>query len=352
MSGTLGSEDLTPVGAQNLQMKNIGGRVGSYAISTVDIDAWMNEPVIQAPIRTRKARGVKEIIHKIFSDCAVAIQDPFWIDKFNTAAIGKFPHKFSFHDGILTHRKGTKCSVLEVPNNPYEAAPACMEFFRAHGGIFSPADEQSSLELQYTRAHAVLTQQQLTWADANKKVQDCMLSYYITDMKKLMTLKDTETEQLRQTIRLGIANKYFGKHNIRVENNRIHSIQGLLWNDQTRSFYIDPELKPKTTRSYTRKKDGPAAVDPAQKDTIPQFGVKWRKYMESLDKKILRTARRQRRVIINQAGGGVRHLQLITTPTTASPHATSPRTQTALELTPASPVTGDVENDDDDDDDD
>jgi hypothetical protein len=345
MSGTLGSEDLTPVGKQNLQMKNLGGRVGSYAISTVDLDAWMNEPVIQAPIRARKTRGVKEVIHKVFSDCAVATQDPFWVDKFNTAAIGKFPHKFSFHDGVLTYRKGTKCNSLEVPNNPYEAAPACMEFFRANGGIFSPLDEQNSLELQYSRAHAVLTQQQLTWADANKKVQDCMLSYYIMDMKKLMSLNDDESGQLRQTIRLGIANKYFGKHNIRVENNHIHSIEGLLWNNQTRHFYMHPDLKPKITRSYTRKKDGPAAVDPGQKDTIPQFGIRWKKYMESLDKKLLRSNRRQRRVIINQAGGGVRHLQLVTTPTTT--HATSPGTR---ETTPAaSPVTGDIENDDDDD---
>ena len=318
-------------GATNIPMKNLGGRVGSYAISTVNFDSWMNEPIVQAPQRARKTRGVKEVIHKIFSDCAAATQDPFWVDKFNTAAIGKFPHKFSFHDGVLTYRKGAKCENLEVSCNPYEAAPACMEFFRGHGGIFSPIDEQNSLELQYARAHAVLTQQQLIWADANKKVQDSMLSYYVMDMKTLMTLSDSEVEQLRQTIRLGIANKYFGKHNIRVENNRIFSIDGLLWNNQTRVFYINPELKPSTTRSYSRKKDGPPAVDPSQKDTIPQFGIKWRKYMESLDKKVIRTSRRQRRITIVHPGAGqsqVRHLQLVTTPGTTATATSQPEATT------------------------
>lgn len=335
-----GTKPLSMGTGNNIQMKNLGGRVGSYAISTVDFDSWMNEPVIQVPQRSRKTRGNKEIIHKIFAECALVTQDPFWADKFNTAALGKFPQKFSYHDGLLTYRKGAKCQSVEVSNNPYEASHACMEFFRSNGGIFSPADEQNSLELQYARAHAVLTQQQLTWGDANKKVQECMLSYYVINMKSLMALSDAEVEQLRQTIRLGIANKYFGKHNIRVENNRIHSVDGLLWNDELRNFYINPQLKPTSTRTYTRKKDGPPSVDPSQKDTIPQFGVKWGKYIESLDKKIVRNNRRQRRIIVNHPGGQVRHLQLVTT-----------SGSTVVTTTPYTDVTTTDDDIDDDDDD-
>lgn len=329
------TDDSSP-GGQNIQVKNLGGRIGTYAISTVDFNSWMNEPVVQAPMKARRTRGNKEVIHKIFAECAKIIPDPFWTDKFNNAAIGKFPPKFNFHDGIITYRKGAKCHTLEVSNNPLEAASACMEFFRSNGGIFSPLDEQNSLELQYARAHAVLTQQQLTWADANKKVQECMLSYYVTDMKRVMLLRDPEVEQLRQTIRLGIANKYFGKHNIRVEGNRIHSIAGLVWNNETREFYIDPELKPNSTRTYTRKKDGPPAIDPSQKDMVPQFGLKWKKYVESLDKKIIQNSRRQRRIIINQmpVGGTYepRRLQLVTTSTLTTDVPTTDAT-TPKELT-------------------
>ena len=311
--------------ATNIPMKNLGGRVGSYAISTVDMDSWMNEPAAQAPQRSRKTKNSKEVLHKIFSDCALVIQDTFWIEKFNNAAMGKFPQKFNFHDGLLNYRKGAKCHSIEVSNNPYESSHACMEFFRTHGGIFSPADKHHSIELQYARAHAVLSQQQITWGDANKKDQEGMLSYYVTDMKTLMGLNDNEMEQLRETIRLGISNKFFGKHNIRVENNRIHSIEGLLWNNEQRNFYINPELKPNSTRTYTRKKDGAPSIDPSQKDTIPQFGIKWKKYVENLDKKIVRNNRRQRRIIVSQIGTNVRPLKLVTTSDYSIATTTTPR---------------------------
>ena len=73
----------TALEATNIQIKNIEGRVGSYAISTIDFDSLINQPIIQAPQKSRKTKGVKEVIHKIFSDCATVMQDPFWVDKFN-----------------------------------------------------------------------------------------------------------------------------------------------------------------------------------------------------------------------------------------------------------------------------
>ena len=113
-------------GSQNIQMKNLGGHVGSYAISTVDFESWVNEPTVQISQRTKKTKGVKEIVNRIFAECAAIVHDPFWADKFNNAALGKLPHKFNFHDGILMYRKGAKCHRLEVSNNPYESAYACM----------------------------------------------------------------------------------------------------------------------------------------------------------------------------------------------------------------------------------
>jgi hypothetical protein len=324
--------------ASNIQIKNLDGRVGTYAISTVDYDSWINEPITTALQKTRKTRNVKEIVNKIFSDCAAVTYDPFWVDKFNNAAMGKFPSKFTYHDGILTYRRGAKCITLELSNNPHEASHACIEFFHSNGGIFSQIDEQHSLEVQHQRNHNGPVQQ-LAWGDVNKKIQECMLSYYVVDMKSIMNLSNSEVEQLRQTIRLGIADKYFGKHNILVENNRIHSISGLLWNNNNRSFYINPDLKPITTRVYIRKKDGPPPVDPSQKDMIPQFNTKWEKYIESLDKKIIRNNRRQRRITVNHPGGHTLRLQLVPTSSTITP--TTPYTEI---------TTNDYDENDDDDD--
>lgn len=114
-------------------------------------------------LKHEKQKGVKEIIYKIFAECALCINDPFWIEKFNLAAVGKLPSKFTYHDGMLTYRKGAKYITLEVSNNRAEAAYACMDFFRSHGGIFSPMDEQNSLAFQYERANSAINQEKMSW---------------------------------------------------------------------------------------------------------------------------------------------------------------------------------------------
>ena len=168
-----------------------------------------------------------------------------------------------------------------------------------------------------------------------------MLSHYVVRMKELMNLSNMEMEQLRQTIRLGISDKYFGKHNIHVERNRIHSVEGLLWNNEKREFFINPELKPNSTRTYTRNKGGGSVVDPSEKDMIPQFGVKWGKYVESLDRKIMRNNRRARRVTVTQHGSHVKHLHLVKTPGSTTCATSTDATENTTDAT-----TTDVTDDD------
>lgn len=296
------------------QTAKFQGKVGSYAISTVSFDTWTAPPASQTQAKPRKTRGTKEVVHKIFAECASVIQDPFWIDKFTAASFGKLPSKFSFHDNTLSYRKGAKTLSVEISMNPYESAITCMDFFRAHASIFSPMDEQNSREMQYARTQSELEREPLTWADANKKMQDCLVSLYVVEMKGRMGLSNTEVEQLRQTIKLGISTKHFSKNNIHLEDNNIYTIQGLLWNPDKRIFYIDSNSKPAAARSYARKKASSSAVDPGEKDMIPQFTVKWLKYLDAFEKKLLQHARRQRRiVIVNNAGVVPRKMQLVLT---------------------------------------
>lgn len=300
--------------SSNTPGRNFQGQVGGYAISTVNFESWGAGAQPKTQQKARKARGVKEIVHKLFAECAAVTTDSFWADKFTLASYGKLPPKFSFHDNVLSYCKGAKNFSVEVPVNPYDAVQTCTSFFRTHGGIFSPSDERNSLEMQYMRTQSELEQIEMTWADTNKKIQECLLSFYVMEMKSRMGLANIEVDQLRQTIRLGIGNKFFGKHNIKMVDNNIHSIQGLLWNPDKRSFFIDPSLKPITARNYVRKKTGVAAVDPSQKDMIPQFSIKWTKYIECLEKKISQHNRRQRRItIIPNMSMETRGLRMVTT---------------------------------------
>lgn len=276
-----------------------GQKVGSYAISTVNFDSWIKEPVITTQHKNKKTRGIKEVKNPCFLEYIEITQDSFWVEKFTNASIGKFPVKFSYRDGVMYYKKGAKVRSLELSNNKYEAAPSCIEFFRVNGGIFSPIDEQNSIALQNARIQSDLTAP-LTWGSANKKLQECLISYYVMHMKSSMNLKSNEVEQLRRCILLGIFNKYFGKHNIRIEENHIYSIEGLMWDDEAHIFFIDNRIKPVLTRKYTRKLDANNTSDISHKDMIPQFMTRWQKYVDFLDKKMIRINKQRTNIIQQQ----------------------------------------------------
>ncbi len=277
------------------------GKIGSYAIATIDAALWMNEHAKEQKEKPKKSQKNREVVNRIFTECASVIDDPFWIDKFNNAARGKFPQKFCYNNGTLIYRKGSKPPSVEVPNDNIEAAYICMEFFKKYGGIFSPMDAQNSIDIHDEIDNNGYIDP-LTWDTANKKVRDALISYYVLALKSNMTLNDFESKQLRQTINLGIINKFFGKENIIVDNNRIKSIGGLLWNDVDRRFTIDASLKQQQARNYTKSKNkDKIEVDQSNRDTYPQFGLKWAKYIDSLDKKIIKEKRKQNRIIIDHS---------------------------------------------------
>lgn len=268
--------------------RNLHPKVGSVSITTVNFNSWANTPVIASVAKSKKTR-VKEIVNEIFVECAKVTEDPFWVEKFNLAAIGKFPTNFYYHDNVLTYRKGAKNNKVILSSNIREAAHAFINFFRVNKSIFSPLDEQSTLDIQQSNRvnSSSANVEILTWEVATKKLKECLISYFIVDMTTMMNLTSDQGNQLRQIIQVGIFSNLFDKNNITLNNSRIFSIGGLLYDPQNKAFYIDPNLVPSTNRSYPKKK----VVNKMPKDTIPQFNIKWEKYInkyvDQIDKQYL-----------------------------------------------------------------
>jgi hypothetical protein len=265
-----------------MSARNPHSKVGSTSVTTVNFNSWVSTPVAAVTEKTRKTR-VKEIIHPIFTDCAKVTSDPFWVEKFNLAAIGKFPTNFTYHDGTLTYKKGAKTNKVVLSNNIKESAKAFMDFLRTNKSIFSPLDEQTAELNQSNRVASAPAEEYLTWETSGSKIKECLISYYIIDMTRLMNLNTTQANQLRKTINTGIFSNVLDKNNIKLENNRINSIGGLLYDPHNAIFYIDPSLVP-TIKSATKKKP----TNNIPKDSIPQFNLKWEKYInkyiEQIDK--------------------------------------------------------------------
>lgn len=266
------------------QSSGNNSNVGTFAVTTFDFNHWKpTQP--PANVKQRKTRSKKVVVHNIFEKCLEHITDPFWIEKITAASYNKFPRGFGYRDGVLFYKKGNKSQSLEIGNkNYFEAANATIEFMRTNGGIFSTLDKEKST-LMHSNRDAEYEEEELTWANTNKRVHECLISNYVVFMKQQMGLTDNEKEHLRQTVNLGISNKFFTKDNIHITDKQIYLIDGLLWDDESRRFYIDPDLKPAAVRTYTRKRDAGQSLI-CEKETIPQFHSKWTKYIQSLHSKV------------------------------------------------------------------
>lgn len=261
--------------------------VGKQAISTIDFNTWLDEPVKQPVTKKKRVRAIKEIIYPIFVSCANLIEDPFWKTLFHEASVGKFPTKFGYNGKRLIFKPKRICIELATEDIK-KTSEDCMEFFRVHGNIFSSLDEHKSAEYREFLSKQEI---EMTWEKANKKLQECLISYYVMDQKEKRNLNTKETSQLRQTILLAFCGKYIGKHNIHVEDMRITKIDPLLYNTEERKYYIDPKTKPNiprqtkknsTTKPITSDNEFVGNSSTVSKEHIPQYNIKWKKYIKSL----------------------------------------------------------------------
>ena len=266
-----------------MSTRNLHPKVGSVSITNVNFNSWVNTPVVAFTAKSKKTK-VKEIVNEIFVECAKVTEDPVWVEKFNLAAIGKFPTNFYYHDNTLTYKKGAKNTKIILSSNIRDAALSFINFLRVNKSIFSPLDEQSTLNLEFDRINSAPNTEVLTWELVTKKIKECLISHFIIDMTRMMNLLPDQSNQLRKIIQTGIFSNLFDKNNIMLKNDRIFSIGGLLYDPENKIFYIDPSLVPSTNRSYPKKK----VVNNMPKDTIPQFNAKWdryiNKYVEQIDK--------------------------------------------------------------------
>ena len=254
----------------NVQFKTSNLKVGNQAISTIDFNTWIKDT--EVVVKKKKKR--KEIVHKIFSDFANIITDPFWIEKFTNASIGKLPTKFSFNNGVLKYKKGTKTYSKELLNSNLESAYECIKFFNTYG-LFSNNDISKTNE-----QIGEIKTEILTWENANENVKELLIGYYINDMMKVMELTKLEVKQLKQTIMVGISFKLLKKTHFFVEDNRLVKINNILWDDVNRIFFIDESLKSGIKPDNSKYKD-----QSSNKDTNT-ISLIWDKYINILNNKI------------------------------------------------------------------
>ncbi len=233
-------------------------------------------------VKRRRGRN-KHVVHPLFAECATICQDPFWVNILTEAAYGKFPKRFSFQNGNLTHRKGTREMSRTLSTVPAEALASIIDFFRRYESLNSEADKRASyISAAVDVGHGALLDQ-MVWDNYNSHTQQILIRDFIERMTVDYQLSPYESSDLKYNIGHGVFLGTLTGNNIIVADRKIQYINGLHMNpagtNGQRSFYLDPTLV--ATKIPTKRKEvlTDLSVRIPAKDQIPGFHKKWSKYL-------------------------------------------------------------------------
>jgi len=218
----------------------------SYAVTTGKKMSWVSSiPQDTKPRKTRKGKAEPVVLYPIFVECSELTDDIYWKNVFSSASLGKFPRNFTFKNGQLIHKKGTKEHKIEVGDEVVSALMNCLDFFRKLGGLKSDADrENDRLELE----QYIMEQQDpmsMTWADIRakkrKKLVDTHISCFIASVAEEMQLDRAQADQLATTINLGFMLGVLTDDHVEFHG-RIKRINGLSYSVTEDKFILNDPI--------------------------------------------------------------------------------------------------------------
>lgn len=260
---------------KNKNMSVIGMKqtAGQYSMSYSTTLPWKKT----ISLEEKKQKTMKPIIHEIFHDCAKMTDDDFWQSIFMNCARGKFPRCFTFKNNVLTHKKGSKVSTLQLENSKTETFISTMKFFQVMAGIMSTRDRKNLQEIEEEKLSESLNKNQ-KWKDIRlEKYQEVLILEYVNLLTKTYNLSSDDKKELTTVIKKGIMLKYFNNDNILLKDKKIFEIKGLIKNPETGLFDIDSDYI-KNIETYSND----LGIETENSD-IAGFLNNWKKFLESLN---------------------------------------------------------------------
>lgn len=253
-------------------------KTGSYAVSTVYSMPWSKKTA--APVKTKKKRVEKKVVHEIFEFCSELTTDPYWTSVFRECARDKFPRGFSYKNGLMIHRRGNKLKRIPIPNSPYEALSASISFFKESGGLMSATDRKKIQKEEEERLLESISMN-MEWKDIKaERVKEILISEFVNDLARKMKFDNEKKMELVTTVKSGFMLKYFSGKNITMDEGKVIDIEGLVLDKDKNRFYIDPKY---TSKRPGRKVKG-LGIERVNKKPKVSFLNIWEKYLQGLDK--------------------------------------------------------------------
>lgn len=217
------------------------------------------------------------ILHPLFANASAYTHDPFWRDLLIQASMGIFPKNFSYTHGVLVYNDSVNCFTVPISTTePSEIVRLFRSCLQVYGCIYSEMDQWNMISDHMTNSPTgpPLPPSGVSWTSIKKKSQGIIVDKFISREVVAKSLNEEQHMQLRSILSMGISLGFFNKDNIVIDNYDIKVINGLLFDEETRRYSIDPTIKPKTKRVTVSRKTT---------STRPQtYGEKWISYHDSL----------------------------------------------------------------------
>lgn len=191
----------------------------------------------------------------IFSECASFTDDAYWKDLFNECDENRFPKGLRYDEtkNKLYVRADSKTTVYKVPSDARMVYDLMMTIFTDVLHMLSPTDRERRNQEMIEMLH--LDDVEWKQASRSKTSKNLLVSSYVERLSEIYKLTFKECKNLFSLINLAFQFKKISAENVTFDNGEIEHIDGLLYDEATRTFTIEGTDKHPTKTSKTVKQD-------------------------------------------------------------------------------------------------
>ena len=233
------------------------------------------------PTKGKSKRGIKNappILYPVIAQAAELVSDQFWKSILNKAAAGIFSRRFQFENSTITYKVKNKVWTRYVDMSSPEAALSDIMFFMQNtAGIFSPLDVNVKAKL---RKEQVVVAKPIVWSDLRSGKQRVIhVIQFVSTISKSMGLRKDQSDQLEETIRLGMLAGMFNATTIVMVESHIVRIEGLVYNETSGLFEIGANCRSDLKKAKKLKEE-----DDDESTALNYLKI-WRKLMLNFKRK-------------------------------------------------------------------
>lgn len=239
-------------------------------------------------VRSRRTRANAPINNEIFRHMATVVLDPFWKERFGEAADGIFPTKISYSNGVLQYKGFDESTMVLQTNIPSMNAGGVNDistlsmlvaqasdvilFYQTRIQMYSPADIE---RINEAASNQVPTEEELgnVWNKMKPRQREVALIEFVKSEKIARGLTPGQCLELEQLVNLSRQLKYANSDTITVRRYRIVDQSFVIYNPDSKRYYINPEVTKIIKFRNQKKKPG--------KEKLTHF-QKWEEFHRSI----------------------------------------------------------------------